>query len=119
MAENNANSENTANEGGWTDSLARIPRTIPMSILFAILVQVGVVIWGVSSFYKESQITQATLTKNFETLQSDIAEIKGSIYTRQEAVVLERKVDKLEERITYIERRGHPNGISRDKPPAE
>ena len=119
MAENNANSENTANEGGWTDSLARIPRTIPMSILFAILVQVGVVIWGVSSFYKESQITQATLTKQFETLQSDIAEIKDSIYTRQEAVVLERKVDKLEERITYIERRGQPNGISRDKPPAE
>jgi hypothetical protein len=84
-----------------------IPKSIPVSIVLAILIQVGVVIWAVSSFYKENEIMQRIISEQFISLQAEVSSIKASIYTRQEALVLERRVEKAEDRINWLERNAH------------
>ena len=89
---------------GESEFMVKIPRSIPLGILITIFLQIAAVIWGISSFYKENQIMKESITSQFTSLQEEIRSLKGTIYTRQEAAILSNSVDKLEERVTFLER---------------
>ena len=87
-----------------------IPKSIPLGIVMAIVVQIGAVIWAVSSFYKENELMQQAISQQFQSLQNEISFIKGSIYTRQEAFVLEKRIDTMEDRVMFLEHEGYGDG---------
>ena len=87
-----------------------IPKSIPLGIVIAIVIQIGAVIWAVSSFYKENELMQQAISQQFQSLQDEISSIKGSIYTRQEALVLEKRIDTMEDRVMFLERQGYGDG---------
>ena len=87
-----------------------IPKSIPLGIVMAIVVQIGTFIWVVSSFYKENELMQKSISQQFQALQDEISSIKGSIYTRQEALVLEKRIDTMEDRVMFLERQGYEDG---------
>lgn len=89
---------------GESEFMVKIPRSIPLGILITIFLQIAAVVWGVSSFYKENEIMKENITSQFTSLQEEIRSLKGTIYTRQEAAILSSSLDKLEERVTFLER---------------
>ena len=98
------------NESGEPTLVMSIPKSIPLSIVIAIVIQIGAVIWAVSSFYKENELMQQTISQQFQSLQNEISSIKGSIYTRQEALVLEKRIDTMEDRVMFLEHEGYGDG---------
>lgn len=64
-----------------------LPRKIPLAILFAFFIQIGVGIWAVSSFYFGQKELQAQFKDNVATLTEQLNDLKSSIYTRNEAVI--------------------------------
>ena len=97
-------------ESGEPTLVMSIPKSIPLSIVIAIVIQIGAVIWAVSSFYKENELMQQAISQQFQALQDEISSIKGSIYTRQEALVLEKRIDTIEDRVMFLERQGYGDG---------
>ncbi len=97
-------------ESGEPTLLVSIPKSIPLGIVIAIIIQIGAVIWAVSSFYKENELMQKAISQQFESLQAEISSIKGSIYTRQEALVLEKRIDGMEDRVMFLEHQGYEGG---------
>ena len=98
------------NESGEPTLVVSIPKSIPLGIVVAIVIQIGAVIWAVSSFYKENELMQQTISEQFQSLQNEISSIKGSIYTRQEALVLEKRIDTIEDRVMFLEHQGYVDG---------
>lgn len=97
-------------ESGEPTLVISMPKSIPLGIAIAIIIQIGAVIWAVSSFYKENELMQKTISQQFESLQTEISSIKGSIYTRQEALVLEKRIDTMEGRVMFLEHEGYGDG---------
>ena len=97
-------------ESGEPTLIMSIPKSIPLGIVIAILIQIGAVIWAVSSFYKENELMQQAISQQFQSLQGEISSIKGSIYTRQEALVLEKRIDTMEDRVMFLEHQGYEDG---------
>lgn len=97
-------------ESGEPTLVVSIPKSIPLGIVIAIVIQIGAVIWAVSSFYKENELMQQAISQQFQSLQNEISSIKGSIYTRQEALVLEKRIDTMEDRVMFLERQGYGDG---------
>ena len=97
-------------ESGEPTLVMSIPKSVPLGIVMAIVIQIGAVIWAVSSFYKENELMQQAISQQFESLQSEISSIKGSIYTRQEALVLEKRIDTVEDRVMFLEHQGYVDG---------
>lgn len=64
-----------------------LPRKIPLAILFAFFIQIGVGIWAVSSFYFGQKELQTQFKDNVATLTEQLNDLKSSIYTRNEAVI--------------------------------
>ena len=64
-----------------------LPRKIPLAILFAFFIQIGVGIWAVSSFYSGQKELQTQFKNNVATLTEQLNDLKSSIYTRNEAVI--------------------------------
>ena len=64
-----------------------LPRKIPLAILFAFFIQIGVGIWAVSSFYSGQKELQTQFKANVATLTEQLNDLKSSIYTRNEAVI--------------------------------
>lgn len=108
MADYDINRER--HKSGEPTLVISIPKSIPLGIVMAIVIQIGAVIWAVSSFYKEHELIQQTISQQFQALQDEIASIKGNIYTRQEAVVLEKRIDTMEDRVIFLERKGYEHG---------
>jgi hypothetical protein len=50
---------------------------------------------------------QQAISQQFQSLQNEISSIKGSIYTRQEALVLEKRIDTMEGRVMFLEHQGY------------
>ena len=97
-------------ESGEPTLIMSIPKSIPLGIAIAIIIQIGAVIWAVSSFYKENELMQKTISQQFESLQGEISSIKDRIYTRQEALVLEKRIDTMEGRVMFLEHQGYVDG---------
>ena len=97
-------------ESGEPTLVMSIPKSIPLGIVIAIMIQIGAGIWAVSSFYKENELMQRTISQQFQSLQNEISSIKGSIYTRQEAFVLEKRIDTMEDRVMFLEHQGYGDG---------
>jgi hypothetical protein len=105
-----ANEDSTEGLQGSGGFYISVPKSIPLGIIMAIVIQIGVVIWGISSFYKENQLMKEGIFDQFKGLQDEISSIKASIYTRQEAVVLQSQLEKIENRVTFIEHEGYKVG---------
>ena len=105
MADHNINREKY--ESDEPTLVISIPKSIPLGIVMAIVVQIGAVIWAVSSFYKENELMQQTISQQFQSLQDEISSIKESIYTRKEAFVLEKRMDTIEDRVIFLEHQGY------------
>lgn len=105
-------------ESGEPTLVMSIPKSIPLGIVMAIVIQIGAVIWAVSSYYKENELMQQAISQQFQALQDEISSIKGSIYTRQEALVLEKRIDTMEDRVMFLEHQGYKDGrtTSSEKP---
>ena len=97
-------------ESGEPTLVMSIPKSVPLGIVMAIVIQIGAVIWAVSSFYKENELMQQAISQQFQSLQNEISSIKGSIYTRQEALVLEKRIDTVEDRVMFLEHQGYVDG---------
>lgn len=97
-------------ESGEPTLVISVPKSIPLGIVIAIVIQIGAVIWAVSSFYKENELMQQAISQQFQSLQDEISSIKGSIYTRQEALVLEKRIDTMEDRVMFLEHQGYGDG---------
>lgn len=97
-------------ESGEPTLVISVPKSIPLGIVIAIVIQIGAVIWAVSSFYKENKLMQQAISQQFQSLQDEISSIKGSIYTRQEALVLEKRIDTMEDRVMFLEHQEYGDG---------
>lgn len=64
-----------------------LPRKVPIAILFAFILQIGIGIWAVSSFYFGQKELQNQFRDNVATLTQQLNDLKSSIYTRNEAVI--------------------------------
>ena len=64
-----------------------LPRKIPLAILFAFFMQIGVGIWTISSFYFGQKELQTQFEDNVAALTQQLNDLKSSIYTRNEAVI--------------------------------
>ena len=107
MSDNSSTEEGSNGTGGFYIS---VPKSIPLGIIIAIVIQIGVVIWGVSSFYRENQLMKEGIFDQFKGLQGEISSIKASIYTRQEASILQSQLNKIEDRVMFLEQEGYKNG---------
>ena len=65
----------------------QLPRKVPIAILFAFILQIGIGIWAVSSFYFGQKELQNQFRDNVATLTQQLHDLKSSIYTRNEAVI--------------------------------
>ena len=58
-----------------------------LSILLALVLQVGAGVWAMSAFYTEQQSLTTSLDSRFDGLDSNIKVLENKIYTRNEAVL--------------------------------
>ena len=65
----------------------QLPRKVPISLLFAFIIQIVVGVWVASSFYFGHKESQSQFKENITQLSNEIREIKSIIYTRNEALL--------------------------------
>lgn len=85
MTTNSQDNNNSNEMDGYV--AFHLPRKIPLAILFAFFIQIGVGIWAVSSFYFGQKELQTQFKDNVATLTEQLNDLKSSIYTRNEAVI--------------------------------
>ncbi len=78
-------SNNNNDEGG--SFIVTVPKKISIAVLLALALQIIGGIWMISGVYHSQQEIQNKFSENMKAVTTQLAELKSSIYTRNEALV--------------------------------
>lgn len=104
-------SENSREDGGFYIAL---PKSIPIGIIFAVLLQLGAVIWATSSFWKENRLFVERVEEHLVPIESYIEIMKETRFTKEDGAEVKEILDRLGERILYLEREFQKRQEERD-----
>ena len=100
----NIDREHNENNKGGNEVYVKVPKSIPIGVILILFMNMAGVIWAISSFYKETEMMKRTILDQLGSVQEEIVSLKNNIYTREEAKQLAYSIDKIENRLTYLER---------------
>ena len=87
MTTNNTQNDNQPQQDAEGYVAFHLPRKVSIAILFAFILQIGIGIRAVSSFYFGQKELQNQFRDNVATKTQQLNDLKSSMYTRNEAVI--------------------------------
>lgn len=79
-------SDNNNNDGAGS-FIVTVPKKISIAVLLALALQIIGGIWMIAGVYYSQQEIQNKFSENMEAVTTQLAELKSSIYTRNEALL--------------------------------
>jgi hypothetical protein len=103
-------------------STLRIDKKISITMIFALMLQFGALLWGASSVYTTQQLVNQKLELTVNTISERISDMEKATFTNAEAATLkqeinskfhdlEGKINRLEQDLRiHVDKDGKPTG---------
>lgn len=84
-----------------------LPKSIPLGIAVAALIQISAVVWTASSFWKENQLFTEQVNNRLTPIEEYIDEWKTRGFTIEDGDRIEARLDRIGNRVDKLEDRVH------------